>query len=83
MTESIIEAKQDRSIATQNRLIAALHNNLKTKYFEHISIKELASEANVSVGTFYRRFGIVEQVNALDQRGKIHGQVATAAGGIQ
>ncbi len=56
MTESIIEAKQDRSIATQNRLIAALHNNLKTKYFEHISIKELASEANVSVGTFYRRF---------------------------
>jgi len=55
-TNSIIQAKQQRSQNTQDRLLGALNLCLQSKYFEHISIKELAEQANVSVGTFYRRF---------------------------
>ena len=29
---------------------------VETKYFEQITIQEVAKEAGVSVGTFYRRF---------------------------
>jgi AcrR family transcriptional regulator len=54
--QSIIEAKQQRSQTTQAKLLDALHFSLSTKFFEQISIKELAEHANVSVGTFYRRF---------------------------
>ena len=46
----------ERSQATQQKLLTALHLCLKDKFFEHISIKELAEHAGVSVGTFYRRF---------------------------
>lgn len=56
MSDSIIKAQQSRSLDTQNRLIDALHQSLKNKYFEQISIKELSEIAGVSVGTFYRRF---------------------------
>ncbi|GAB5380814.1 MAG: hypothetical protein Alis3KO_22010 [Aliiglaciecola sp.] len=54
--EPIIHAKQSRSRATQNKLLSALHRCLQRKVFEQISIKEIADEAGVSVGTFYRRF---------------------------
>lgn len=54
--QSIIEAKQQRSQTTQVKLLAALHDSLSKKFFEQISIKELAEKAGVSVGTFYRRF---------------------------
>lgn len=53
---SVIEPKQQRSQETQRKLLQALHTCLKDKFFEHISIKELAELAGVSVGTFYRRF---------------------------
>lgn len=53
---SIFPAKQLRSQDTQRKLINAVHHCLQTKFFEHISIKELCEQANVSVGTFYRRF---------------------------
>lgn len=53
---SIIEPKQKRSLDTQQKLLAALNQALQNKFFEHISIKELAESADVSVGTFYRRF---------------------------
>lgn len=56
LQHSIIEAKQTRSIETQNKLLNALHRCLQRKVFEQISIKEIADEAGVSVGTFYRRF---------------------------
>ncbi len=36
--------------------MAAVHHCLQSKFFEHISIKELCDHAGVSVGTFYRRF---------------------------
>ncbi|ETJ49736.1 TetR/AcrR family transcriptional regulator [Pseudoalteromonas agarivorans] len=48
--------KQQRSQQTQEKLVKALHHSLKSKFFEHISIKELADYSEVSVGTFYRRF---------------------------
>lgn len=53
---SIIRAKQKRSTLTQNKILKSLHECLSNKYFEHISIVELAEGAEVSVGTFYRRF---------------------------
>ena len=55
-TDSIIQPKQKRSLDTQRKLLSALHFCLQDKFFEHISIKELADHAGVSVGTFYRRF---------------------------
>ena len=53
---SVIQPKQQRSQDTQRKLLASLHFCLQQKFFEHISIKELADNAGVSVGTFYRRF---------------------------
>lgn len=55
-SKDIYTPKQQRSIDTQKKLITALHLCLKNKFFEHISIKEIAEQAGVSVGTFYRRF---------------------------
>ncbi|MEH6713758.1 MAG: TetR/AcrR family transcriptional regulator [Paraglaciecola polaris] len=55
-TQSVIPAKQQRSQDTQRNLMNAVHHCLQSKFFEHISIKELCEHANVSVGTFYRRF---------------------------
>lgn len=54
--KDVIKPKQQRSQETQRKLLTALHKCLKVKFFEHISIKELADHAGVSVGTFYRRF---------------------------
>jgi len=53
---SVIQPKQQRSQDTQRKLLSSLHFCLQNKFFEHISIKELADYAGVSVGTFYRRF---------------------------
>lgn len=51
-----ITPKQKRSEVTQTKILESLNNCLQIKYFEHISINELAEGAGVSVGTFYRRF---------------------------
>ena len=55
-SNNVFLPKQQRSQDTQRKLLVALHNCLETKFFEHITIKELAEQAGVSVGTFYRRF---------------------------
>ena len=55
-SKHIIEPKQARSKETQKKLLKALHECLEDKFFEHISIQELASKAQVSVGSYYRRF---------------------------
>ena len=55
-SKNVFKPKQQRSQDTQRKLIEALHLCLQDKFFEHISIKELAEHAGVSVGTFYRRF---------------------------
>ena len=52
----LIKPKQKRSEVTQNKILKSLNDALKDKFFEHISIAELAEGAGVSVGTFYRRF---------------------------
>ncbi|MCL1066332.1 TetR/AcrR family transcriptional regulator [Shewanella olleyana] len=51
-----LRPKQKRSQETHDKFLESLQNALQVKYFEHISIKELAEGAGVSVGTFYRRF---------------------------
>lgn len=53
---NIFKPKQQRSQDTQQKLINAVYRCLENKFFEHISIKEIADHAGVSVGTFYRRF---------------------------
>lgn len=55
-TTNVFIPKQQRSQDTQRKLLMALHLCLQDKFFEHITIKELAEHAGVSVGTFYRRF---------------------------
>ena len=55
-TTNIFSPKQQRSQDTQRKLLNALYLCLENKFFEHITIKELADNAGVSVGTFYRRF---------------------------
>jgi AcrR family transcriptional regulator len=54
--DTVYKPKQARSQETQDNLLKALNQLLKKKYFEHISIAELAEKAGVSVGTYYRRF---------------------------
>lgn len=53
---NVFSPKQQRSQDTQRKLLEALYACLQNKFFEHITIKELAAHAEVSVGTFYRRF---------------------------
>ena len=55
-TERDLAPKQQRSLDTHKNLLKALHTCLADKFFEHISIKDIADTAGVSVGTFYRRF---------------------------
>ncbi len=56
IVSSVFQPKQQRSQDTQRKLMDALSFFLKDRFFEHISIKDLAEHAGVSVGTFYRRF---------------------------
>ncbi|MGV2873170.1 TetR/AcrR family transcriptional regulator [Colwellia sp. E150_009] len=55
-TKNVFLPKQQRSQDTQHKLLNSLYFFLEGKFFEHITIKELAEHAGVSVGTFYRRF---------------------------
>ncbi len=54
--KNVFLPKQQRSQDTQHKLLNSLYFFLEGKFFEHITIKELAEHAGVSVGTFYRRF---------------------------
>jgi AcrR family transcriptional regulator len=47
---------QKRSRETHERILKAAEALLNKKDFEQISIAEIASEANISVGNFYNRF---------------------------
>ena len=48
--------QQERSKRTQAAIIAALDRLLREKSFEDVTVAEIASEADVSVGSVYRRF---------------------------
>ncbi len=51
-----IEASQDRSRRTREKLVTAFGALLREKAFEAITMAELAERSGVAVGTVYRRF---------------------------
>ncbi len=51
-----IEASQDRSRRTREKLVTAFGALLREKDFEAITMAELAERSGVAVGTVYRRF---------------------------
>ncbi len=54
---SLIHApKQTRSLDTQEKLLLALEEMLDERFFEQITIRDLAERAGVASGTIYRRF---------------------------
>jgi AcrR family transcriptional regulator len=48
--------KQKRSQNTQERVLRALEEMLSERFFEQITIRDLAARTGVSSGTIYRRF---------------------------
>ncbi len=54
--DSVLTPRQARSQRTQERLLVALEDLLQVRFFEHITIQDIAEEAGVAVGTIYRRF---------------------------
>ncbi|MHA6287783.1 TetR/AcrR family transcriptional regulator [Maricaulis sp. CAU 1757] len=56
MSQAAKPAKQARSKASRDKLVAALDRLLRERDFENISIADLAAEAGLSVGAVYRRF---------------------------
>jgi len=48
--------KQTRSLDTQEKLLLALEDLLAERFFEQITIRDLADRAGVASGTIYRRF---------------------------
>ncbi|MFN3835980.1 MAG: TetR/AcrR family transcriptional regulator [Glycocaulis sp.] len=54
--QGIRPARQTRSRATRDRMVAALETLLRSRRLEAITVAEIAQEAGVSVGSVYRRF---------------------------
>ena len=48
--------KQDRSKNTQEKLLTALESLLEERFFEQITIRDIAQRAELSPATIYRRF---------------------------
>lgn len=48
--------KQDRSKDTQEKLLSALESLLEERFFEQITIRDIAQRAELSPATIYRRF---------------------------
>lgn len=48
--------KQDRSKDTQEKLLTAFESLLKERFFEQITIRDIALKADLSPATIYRRF---------------------------
>ena len=57
MTQDLVHTpKQTRSQDTQERVLKALEELLSERFFEQITIRDLAARTGVSSGTIYRRF---------------------------
>ena len=57
MTQDLVHTpKQTRSQDTQERVLKALEQLLSERFFEQITIRDLAARTGVSSGTIYRRF---------------------------
>ncbi len=52
----IHKPKQDRSKDTQEKLLSALESLLEERFFEQITIRDIAQRAELSSATIYRRF---------------------------
>lgn len=49
-------SKQERSLATQRRILRATEKLLRDQPFDAISIRRIVAEAETSIGSFYARF---------------------------
>lgn len=58
----VVEPKQSRGHETRARLVDACLRLVEDRPFEQISIAEIAAEAGMSVGNFYRRFRSKEAI---------------------
>jgi len=58
----VVEPKQIRGHETRARLVDACLRLVEDRPFEQISIAEIAAEAGMSVGNFYRRFRSKEAI---------------------
>ena len=57
MTSELVHTpKQTRSQDTQERVLRALEEMLGERFFEQITIRDLAARTGVATGTIYRRF---------------------------
>ena len=54
--DGVLPAKQQRSRATRDRLLAAGFELVETRDFDALSVAEIATAAGCSVGAFYVRF---------------------------
>lgn len=52
----MITAQQARSRATEERILEAAETLLRDRPFDELSVTDIASDANISVGGFYARF---------------------------
>ena len=55
-TELVHTPRQKRSQNTQERVLRALEEMLSERFFEQITIRDLAARSGVASGTIYRRF---------------------------
>lgn len=55
-TDLVHTPKQTRSLDTQEKVLQALEEMLGERFFEQITIRDLATRTGVSSGTIYRRF---------------------------
>jgi AcrR family transcriptional regulator len=51
-----LEPQQERSRATRRRILAATNHLLRTRPFGSLSVQEIATAADCSIGAFYGRF---------------------------
>lgn len=49
-------SKQERSLATQRRILRATEQLLRAEPFDAISVRRIVKEARTSIGSFYARF---------------------------
>ena len=57
MSQPLQPPKQDRSRATQTRILDVTARLLEKEPFEAISVRRIVDEAGTSIGSFYARFG--------------------------
>jgi len=56
MSDPVHTPRQKRSERTQEKLLVSLEALLRDRFFEQVTIQDIAGAAGVAVGTVYRRF---------------------------